>query len=627
LKALGRHVWPGMAAATAWAVAVGCGRIRSLEMSSAAENACPQNPCSAYVQANDVQCLAGACVIDPAEAPSTSDLVVLISVPSDAYFAPGRTFAIPFDDLANANTASSTQASPAELPAVGTAFGLYAVSPRLAQTVDWDLGTSGVTTSLPFHAVFRLLWPGSSGTEAALLGLPLSPVLADSVQLVDFLPGPGGGPETESQTYLQPGTYERTLIADPPFDEAFGPVTQVVTVSSGMSVDQEIIESYDTTGGQALPTFEITRSGGALDGWTAYLRDQNDRIVSSRAPLSGTTTSNVILAVKRSTDPTQPDLDALSQTELVVAPPAGAILPTGVFNLFGMVTPILYPTLPATVNLQGQITSQSGSPVAAAIVFEAISITTLSSVDDPTGVQNQTFEYTLSVNTTTDPSTGKSTYSATLPSGSYRIDVRPTNPLIEGSGGILDAGDAVTAAVQVASSVSLLQDQTMDFSLGGLQSAGGLARVLDGRPLSGAVVDAIPFGCTASLSKLPSTWCLPRPAQSTTLSNGSFEFDLDPGYFTLRVRPAAGTRLPWVVVTQPIFADATGPLSLAPVIVPAPQSLGLTLADPAGNPIANALVRLFRLPSLPSATLAVELGEAITGIDGSYEMYIAPPSP
>jgi hypothetical protein len=445
---------------------------------------------------------------------------------------------------------------------------------------------------------------------------------------VDFLPGPGGGPETESQTYLQPGTYERTLIADPPFDEAFGPVTQVVTVSSGMSVDQQTIESYDTTGGQALPTFEITRTGGTLNGWTAYLRDQNDRIVSSRAPLSGTTISNVILAVKRSTDPTQPDLDALSQTELVVAPPAGAILPTGVFNLFGMVTPILYPMLPATVNLQGQVTSsQSGSPVAAVIVFEAISITTLSSADDPTGVQNQTFEYTLSVNTTTDPSTENSTYSATLPSGFYRIDVRPTNPLIEGSGGSLDGGDAATAAVQVASSVSLLHDQTMNFSLGGLQSARGSARVADNRGLSGAVIDAIPTGCTASLSKLPSTWCLPRPAQSTTLSDGSFAFDLDPGYFTLRVRPAAGTRLPWVVVTQPIFADGTDSLSLAPVIVPAPQSLGLTLADPAGNPIANALVRSFRLPPVSSAALAVELGEAITGIDGSYEMFIAPPSP
>jgi hypothetical protein len=82
-----------------------------------------------------------------------------------------------------------------------------------------------------------------------------------------------------------------------------------------------------------------------------------------------------------------------------------------------------------------------------------------------------------------------------------------------------------------------------------------------------------------------------------------------------------------VVVTQPIFADGTDSLSLAPVIVPAPQSLGLTLADPAGNPIANALVRSFRLPPVSSAALAVELGEAITGIDGSYEMFIAPPSP
>jgi hypothetical protein len=587
------------------------------------------------VQANDVQCIAGTCLIDPAQAPPTSDLVAVVSVPEDAYLAPGRTFVMPYDALANGAGASSssTQVRPSELPAVATVAGLYAVTPRLAQTVNWDLGTGGNTTALPFHAAFRLLWPEGSGVgpEAALLGLPIGPVEADSVQSPGFLQGPGGGPETEFQTYLQPGTYERTMTPDPPFDRAFGPVTQVVTVSSGSFVDQGTIESYDTTGSQTLPTFSITRSGGTLDGWTAYLRDaQNNRIVSSRAPLSGTTTSNVILAVKRSTDPSQPDPDALSGTDLVVAPPASALQPTGVFNLFNTLTPILYPTLPAPVTVEGRVTGPTGLPVPAVVVFEAVSITALSTPDQTQYQNTMNFEFTLPVNTTTAAGTGDSTYSVTVPSGVYRIDIRPNGPATGDPIATLDGGMSGAPALEVASS-SLLQAQELDFALPSHQSAQGVARVADGRPLAGATVDAIPLRCigsSVSASTAPtSPWCLPRATQTTTLADGSYSLQLDPGYFTLRVRPAEGTRLPWFVVPEPTFVDGTDPVSMAPVFVPAPMSVGLAIADPAGNAIAGALVRMFRLPAASPGGPAMELGEAVTGTDGVFGMFVAPPSP
>jgi hypothetical protein len=616
--------------------AIACGPIRTLGGSSASGNACPEAPCGSYVQANDVLCIGGICLIDPAQGPPTSDLVAVVSVPEDAYLAPGRTFAMPYDSLATGVGArsTSTQTGPAELPSVATVAGLYAVTPRLAQTVNWDLGTAGNTTALPFHATFRLLWPdGSSvGPEADLLGLPVLPVQADSVQSLGFLQGPGGGPETEFQTYLQPGTYERTMTPDPPFDQAFGPVTQVVTLSSGSSVDQGTIESYDTTGGQNLPTFSITRSAGTLDGWTAYLRDaQNNRIVSSRAPLSGTTTSNVILAVKRSADPSQPDPDALSGTDLVVAPPASALQPTGVFNLFNTLTPILYPTLPAPVTVEGRVTGPTGSPVPAVLVFEAVSITALSTPDQMPYQNTMNFEFALPVNTTMNPSTGDSTYSATLPSGVYRIDVRPDSPATDEPIATPDAGTAGSAALLVASS-SLLQAQELDFALPPRQPARGVARVADGRTLSGAAVDAIPLRCmdssvSAMTTTSPSPWCLPRATQTTTLADGSFSLGLDPGYFTLRVRPADGTRLPWFIVPQSIVADGTDSISLAPVFVPAPMSVGLAIADPAGNPIAGALIRIFRLPAAAPGGPATELGEAVTGTDGVFDLYVAPPSP
>jgi hypothetical protein len=196
----------------------------------------------------------------------------------------------------------------------------------------------------------------------------------------------------------------------------------------------------------------------------------------------------------------------------------------------------------------------------------------------------------------------------------------------------------VVGLVDLASGAAIAV--TKSFALGAIPTLSGLAKVADQRPLAGATVIAIPTHCFEPNSiadarglatpPAPSPWCMPRPAQTTTASDGSFSLAIDPGAYALSVRPSDGTRLPWV--TQPIS------VSLAPAgfqgkvqfMVPAPFSVGLQLVDPYGNRLVHAIVRAFAEPpavtSVSGTNPAVELGEAITDENGNYEMYVTLPS-
>lgn len=623
-------------------IALACGPLRSSSpVSDVPINSCPASPCQAYVQVNDVECTAGVCAVSLAAEPSTTDLVVLVSPPDDAFFAPGMTFAIPYSTLLGDGGGSSILPDPVPLQS------FYAVSPKLAHQVGWDLGpqetTLGDFTSLPFHATFRLLWPQSDGSlvEAQSLGLPVQPIQADSTEPPTIgLSGPGGGPSTQFQASLPPSMaeqtmYEETWTPDAPFDEAFAPVTQIVTLASGSSsgppvncqqpfdppIEGELC-SYDVTGGAAPanPQLQISRQNGVLDGWTAYLRDTaTQRTISNVALLNGPATS-VLFAVKRSfftggqpesftanqvsvstscCNTNQSSPDPLSGVELVVAPPANDPEPTGVFNLFDALSPVLYPTVPPPVTVSGYVIGPDGASVDATLIFEA------------TSVVAPNFEFTTSVT-----ATGGKPYSVTLTPGQYQVDVRPLRP---------------EPALSIRS-VTIPQDppeQPLNFVLNVSRTVvSGAARIADGRPLAGAIVDAIPLQCVGYATG--TSGCLPRSTSVTTDANGGYALTVDPGAYTLRVRPADGTNLPWVVVPAPLVVDGVNPpLPSNTILVPAPLSVGLTLHDSLGNPIAEALVRVFRFPA-PAAgavsSTAIELGEAITDSSGHYDMYVAPPS-
>jgi hypothetical protein len=573
-------------------------------------NDCPAHPCSAFKgagappQCND----AGACVADG----DTSGLVLVVALPSDSYFAPGRTFTIAFENLSDYAPSPRASECPAPscvyLPDYGAVQGAYLVSPKVAETVQWNLGNPGYT-ALPVQATYRPFWPpgGPTTVSTESLGLPVGPVQATTIAAPADLafPGPANGPSIAFQTYLQPGMYERTLLPTPPFGR-FAPEIKVVTVAKDQMPEADKIDAFDITRetgeGPTIPTFDITRADG-LDGWTAYLRNSAKTVISNVAALGGTTTKRVLLA----TNHVPSGMDALTNAELVVAPPPGLPVPTGVFAPIGQVLPAseTYPTLPAPVTVSGKIVGEDAMPIAADLDFEALSV-----ADANGRLNSSNFEFVGHASARRATPAAESSYAVDLPPGQYRLSVRPLDVTkqmsivpfqVDANNGSIDGRDVV-----VRSRRTVL----------------GTALVADGRPLSGGTVEAVPTGCVAL--DATSRWCLPRWVSESTADDGSFRLALDPGKYELRVRPADGARLPWVALQTPLsVGPADLPVTLSTVTVPAPVFVGHKLVDPAANPIVNAVVRVFQVHA---GGPAVELGRAITSATtGEYNMYIAPP--
>jgi hypothetical protein len=583
-------------------------------------NSCPSNPCSQYVQAGAAPtCTSGACLVTT---PDTG-LVFIVELPLTAGFAPGSTFAVLFDQfLADAPQSVVPGCDPpscAALPAFVPVQGGYFIVRSAANSVSFPLGNSAGYTALPAQATFRLLWPPASGTSgftAEAQGLPVGAIQTVPIAAPSNLnwPGPNGGPSLGFGALLPPGNYEVVLRPSAPFDSVFGPEVTSVTLASngssamlppscpaGASAQMQCVESFDVTRQTgpipAIPTFDIARTNG-LTGWTAYLRDSSQTIVSNVAPLSGTDT-RVVLSTHHVS---APDGDALTGTALVIAPPLGAPFPTAIFAPIGNVLPAMetYPPLPAPSMISGSIrAAEDGSPVAADLFFEALAIT------DANGNSNTSnFEFLGQAQATPGGAFGLSTYSIELPQGTYRLSVRPldpdhqvtTVPLLVGAQNDLALGDVV---------------------VGSLRTVTGRASIADGRDLSGAELDATPVGCTSDTSP----WCMPREVTATTGADGSFQLAVDPGQYLLRVLPAVGTRLPWT--SRPLTVGAgDDPVSLATIAVPAPVAAGLRLVDHTGAPIGQAQVRFF---SLSAGSTAVEVGRTVSGQDGTFEMYLAPP--
>lgn len=608
--------------AAALAAGLGCDPVGEPPSPPPPANFCPNHPCSAYQQPNPPECQQGTCVVRPQSIPvdggvsPTGDLFVLISMSQDAVYGPGRTLVSPYDALAGGTDAGSGRLS----QPIQAVSGYYLVSPSLAQEVHWNVGTGG-ERSLPIHASFTPLSFDGVGVDAGVVRLlPLDAVIADVTLVSQAIPGPGQGLGTLFSAFLPAGLYKQTLTPDAPFNQAFGPVSEVLPAcipqggQCAASYEPVYVDSFDLTSNmmnanRVLPVFTIT-GGPIFDGWTAYLRDSSTgEVLSSVAPLWGANPT-FTLTGKRLGDP-----DALSApAELVVAPPPGSHVATELFFFaLGYSPSIPFLPLPDPVTTTGSIAASDGSPVPSDLAFEAIGIMGLNGQFYQTPLSaNPYVEFTTWATADLDPSSGRARFEVVLPPGLYRLDVRPR--------------DAVHAMTSVEFAVPAQNGWTV--RVGVPQPTTGFAQIADGRRLANATVEATPTGC-ASLPPLPAAlggaaplstpWCQPRAFDATTQSDGSFVLYLDPGDYNVVVRPPGSSRLPWVS-WKPIHVDATAP-PLGTLSVPAPLHVGLLLTDPIGQPISNALVRIFRVFQSSS----VELGAAVTGADGRYEMYVAPP--
>jgi hypothetical protein len=627
--------------------------------SSIPVNACAQAACTNYAL-GDASAPAmcgegGACEVSGA----TNRLVLVVTLPSDApvdpshALAPSAQYVIPYDHLQDSADTICTWPGCTVLPAVLHEHGGYLVSGPLQEPmaifpngIDFFLGNADPTglplqTLLPATATYRLVsdpWM----TQVAAIGLPVQPVVA--AQTVDDTafapPGPSNGPSFSYDTFLPPGTYERTVVPAPGFDAIFGPAINVIDTLSLTSKTQAFVSigAFDLTSEQPItpdqpaamrvPVFTVSRQDGLpLDQWTAYLRDATTgRTVSNVVTLAGTSLTFQLRTLHE--QPTDP----LTNVVLVVQPPSESLLPTGVFVNTGnseLPTAETYPALPPPIRVAGDVRDPAGFPVDADLEFEGLAFSngaTLSYIH---------FEFTATASARVSPGGGSSNYAVTLPQGEYRVTIRPVDD------GDSDSEGGIAPALQVTTLLVNDRNTLMPFPLYAPHPIAGRVLAADKRPMVGATVEALPVRCDVpallaetdagpALKPIGDTpACLPRPQQTVvTDPKGYFSLPTDPGGYQIRVRPATGTGFPWV--TQPLVPSSVGTVQ---VDVPVPFHASFRILDANDVPVDRALVKAFLAPegsltpdaSPPPSSPAVELGETLTDGSGQCDLYLALP--
>jgi hypothetical protein len=249
-------------------------------------------------------------------------------------------------------------------------------------------------------------------------------------------------------------------------------------------------------------------------------------------------------------------------------------------------------------------------PAPADLVFEAVDICRYaagsSTPQHDLLSANHDFSYTARA------SASSGSVEVELPLGSYRVTAIPRGP-----------GAALTVVNPFAlagAECNLVTPEAIELATQSIVT--GAAVVADTRALAAATVELVPTRCADSEVD-PA--CLPRGAQTVTSSSGAYSLTVDPGGYLLRVRPAVGSALPWVVQPLTVTAGSTPSASqttIAPVTtVPAPLYAGLQLFDGLGNPAAGAIVRIYQNPT---AGAPYEIGEALTDATGHFDMYLDP---
>jgi hypothetical protein len=274
-----------------------------------------------------------------------------------------------------------------------------------------------------------------------------------------------------------------------------------------------------------------------------------------------------------------------------------------------------YPVLPPPVTVHGVVVGPDGKLVPADVTLVSDEIDAL---DSPGGANDLRF-----VDTFVAPD---ATFVRTLPPGKYKAIVTPRDQTPPES---LDAARKYAKSIidlvvdlPAKPNTPLVAQKTL--ALASTISLGGTCRTADGRPLASAEIEvhassSLRYALTVA-DRDPRRW--PRTATTTTGPNGEFTLGVDPNAtYDVVVRPATGTRFPWVVrrnVSTALTSDIT-------ISVPAPTVIDLTLHDPGDNPVPHALVQAFvgvASPTPKKPPVAVEIGRTRTDELGRFQLYL-----
>lgn len=515
------------------------------------------------------------------------DFSMVVHVPDTALYAAGHTFVLASAELSKPPTSSLCAPPCLTLPALGNVTGAYQVTSAVAKRVGYELPDG---QSIPVRATYVPVGPDASATFDA--ALPLEVLFASS-RIVDL-----DRPTIAYLRSLPVGRWTRVFEPQPPFEKAFPPRIDQVTLARGGAVF-DLVEIGGASGGLDDETGTsrdavVTRAEG-LDGFRVWLEDHaTGRRISTLQTLGPKTEE-------------RPRLDttgrgsSLEGVDAIVAPPASWIgvplLRTPLIGGSGL-SSLAYPTLRVPIALEGLVAGgESRSallPVAARVTFESASIFL------PNGNAQPLLRYATTVFTD-----GRGRFATVVPPGIYDVTIEPAedSPFASmRSQVVIDDGAPLTLIPPRRTRVH------------------GFAQLTDGRALARAEVLATPEPLVDG-SAQPT----PRPGRARADESGAFELDLDQGRYVLTVVPEAGTGFPRLVTRATI---PLGDADVGVLRVPPPTRLDLQFRDPSNlaRPIGGARVRIFARPEGASdgtSGPALEIGTGLTSEDGRVEILLA----
>jgi len=313
----------------------------------------------------------------------------------------------------------------------------------------------------------------------------------------------------------------------------------------------------------------LNQPHATLDGWQVYIEVlATGQRVSNLVTLHGAITQ---AAPKLFTAVAEP----MDGTWAIVLKPLDPTLPVSATTILGPKFGITYPTAaPSTAevvpaHVTGTVRSPLGTPTAATIDFQSVDIT----LTNTTAVNSLLYETTV---TTGASGPGVGQYDVTLPAGNYNVVITPVDPSLAKATQMLTLGAGKT-----------------DLTVPAPQTVSGRCIVSDGRALGLATVELTPSipTPTASQTFAQLQEQLGRPVQTITDANGNFGIAVDEGTYDVTVKPADGSRLPWIVYPSLLVNSARNFTSAC--YVPAPILENLKVYDLGVNPVEAAIVRAY----------------------------------
>jgi hypothetical protein len=570
-------------------IALGACSVSELENMSAAPkivNTCEVDADCKTANTHRGTCGSGMCIASSGDI-DTAFLEVI--PPASAYWGAGDSFLVALDSLSHGDWARDISL-PKHASITGrltTSTGLLGEPPSESCAQIFDPSTQSLRVHLEL-----------SRSDAAL-GLPALTVSANAEKAKN-----GGW---EFKTSVPAGTYDVYATALSGCDADFPPLfAPGQSLESGDVTFELHVGALSTLTGLVTPPTKNTDQHVSLAGWQVSLVEpERGRVISTTRKLNDSNPTNFGIRY-------QPLTNAAPLLQLT--PPKDTVAPVVFWDLSvldldgdGQVEPSLATLDLSTVQVSGSVVDDGVNPVAGASVR-------IRSTQLLGAAQGLSARYE-----TTTTSDGEGAISLPLLPGTYQVVATPPDReglAIARTTWTIGRSPAHQAGRTVElPALPLLQGSVLD--------------PVGSRPIEGIPVNVIPstFGTSRFFDRILDTAPLvPRATSGFTDDLGRFSVGVDPGIVDMSAQPRESSKFPWLVRARvEVPADPLGPM-----FVSFPVPVAGTLRDPSGNPVQQALLKVFALvdsssPSTPrgSPTVGVlQVGEGRTDKLGHFTLLL-----